>query len=166
MLDYTRILAPFSGLVTRKMANVGDLATPGKPLLQLENEARLQVIADIPESMILKIALGDRLSDLCPARRPAGDRGTVAEVAPTADHLSRTAPIKIDIPADPRLRSGQFARVSMSPARPKTLTVPARGPARPSARWKGSLSWRTAWPACAWCGAAPGRTARSKSSPV
>ncbi len=36
MLDYTRITAPFSGIITRKMANVGDLATPGKPLLQIE----------------------------------------------------------------------------------------------------------------------------------
>ena len=124
MLEYTRILAPFSGLVTKKMANVGDLATPGKPLLQLENEARLQVIANIPESMILKIARGDQLSIYVP---PADLRviGTVAEVAPTADHLSRTAPIKIDIPADARLRSGQFARVSMSAGAAKTLTVPA-----------------------------------------
>ncbi len=124
MLEYTRILAPFSGLVTAKMANVGDLATPGKPLLQLENEARLQVIASIPESMVLKIARGDRLSIYVP---PADLQlvGTVAEVAPTADHLSRTAPIKIDIPADARLRSGQFARVSMSAGTAQTITVPA-----------------------------------------
>lgn len=124
MLEYTRILAPFSGLVTKKMANVGDLATPGKPLLQLENEARLQVIAHIPESMILKITRGDQLSIYVP---PADLHvvGTVAEVAPTADHLSRTAPIKIDIPAAARLRSGQFARVSMSAGTAKTLTVPA-----------------------------------------
>ncbi len=124
MLEYTRILAPFSGLITRKMANVGDLATPGKALLQLENEARLQVIADIPESMILKVALGDRLLVYVP---PADltVAGTVAEVAPTADRLSRTAPIKIDIPADPRLRSGQFARLSMTGGTARTITVPA-----------------------------------------
>lgn len=123
MLAYTRILAPFAGLITRKMANVGDLAAPGKPLLQLENEARLQVMANIPESMILKIALGDRLTVYIP---PADltVAGTVAEVAPTADHLSRTAPIKIDIPADPRLRSGQFARVSMGGGTAETITVP------------------------------------------
>lgn len=123
MLEYTRILAPFSGLVTNKLANVGDLATPGKPLLQLENEERLQVIAHIPESMILKVARGDQLSIFVP---PADLHvaGTVAEVAPTADRLSRTAPIKIDIPADARLRSGQFARVSMSAGTARTITVP------------------------------------------
>ncbi|RPH37226.1 MAG: efflux RND transporter periplasmic adaptor subunit, partial [Desulfobulbaceae bacterium] len=81
MLAYTRILAPFSGLITHKLANIGDLATPGKPLMKLENEDRLQVITNIPESMILKIAVGDRLSVYVP---PADltIEGTVAEVAP------------------------------------------------------------------------------------
>lgn len=124
MQGYTRILAPFAGLVTRKLANVGDLATPGKPLLQLENEARLQVIADIPESMILKINRGNRLAVYVP---PAGltVEGTVAEVAPTADPLSRTAPIKLDIPSNPRLRSGQFARLSLPAGTAETVAVPA-----------------------------------------
>jgi RND family efflux transporter MFP subunit len=123
MLEYTRIIAPFSGLVTGKLANVGDLATPGTPLLQLENESRLQVIANIPESMILKITRGDRLSIYVP---PADLHivGTVAEVAPTADHFSRTAPIKIDIPTDAKLRSGQFARVSLAADAARTITVP------------------------------------------
>lgn len=124
MLTYTRILAPFSGLVTRKMANVGDLATPGKALLQIENEDRLQVLADIPETMILKIAVGDQLSVYVPPADMTIE-GRVAEVAPTADHLSRTAPIKIDIPADSRLHSGQFARVSMAGGSAESITVPA-----------------------------------------
>jgi RND family efflux transporter MFP subunit len=124
MLAYTRILAPFSGLITHKLANIGDLATPGKPLMKLENEDRLQVITNIPESMILKIAVGDRLSVyVSPADLTI--EGTVAEVAPTADHVSRTAPIKLDIPADPRLRSGQFARVAFSGGPAESITVPA-----------------------------------------
>ena len=124
MLEYTRILAPFAGLVTRKMANVGDLATPGKPLLQLENEARLQVITNIPESMIASVRPGDTLPVYVP---PAGIQiiGTVAEVAPTADRLSRTAPVKIDVPADPKLRSGQFARLSVPMGKTESLRVPA-----------------------------------------
>jgi len=124
MLDYTRVLAPFAGLVTRKMANVGDLATPGKPLLQLENEARLQVITNIPESMIMNVRSGDRL----PVHVPSAGLsivGTVAEVAPTADRLSRTAPVKIDVPADPKLHSGQFARVSLPAGSARTIVVPA-----------------------------------------
>jgi len=44
MLGYTTITAPFNGLVTRKLANVGDLATPGTPLLEIENNKKLQVV--------------------------------------------------------------------------------------------------------------------------
>ncbi len=123
MLAYTRILAPFSGVVTGKMTNIGDLATPGKPLLQIENEARLQVITNIPESMIAAITPGDRIQ----VSVPAADiriAGTVAEVAPTADRLSRTAQVKIDVPADPKLRSGQFARVTFASGSAVTIVIP------------------------------------------
>ena len=54
MLDYSRITAPFSGIITKKIANSGDLATPGKPLLYMEQENNLQVLTDIPEAMILQ----------------------------------------------------------------------------------------------------------------
>lgn len=123
MLAYTRILAPFAGVVTGKTASVGDLATPGKPLLQIENEARLQVITHIPESMIVGIAPGDRIQVSVPTAAIAVS-GTVAEVAPTADRLSRTAQVKIDVPADPKLRSGQFARVTLASGSAVTVVVP------------------------------------------
>jgi len=123
MAGYTRIVAPFSGVVTGKTASVGDLATPGKPLLQIENESRLQVITNIPESMINSVKPGDALQVYVPAA-DIRIAGTVAEVAPSADRLSRTAPVKIDVPADPKLRSGQFARVTFAAGSAATITVP------------------------------------------
>src|SRR5664279_4955822 len=42
MLGYTDIVAPFAGVITRKLADVGDLAAPGKPLLQMENPDTLR----------------------------------------------------------------------------------------------------------------------------
>lgn len=124
MLDYARVAAPFTGIVTRKHANIGDLATPGKPLLNIEAENNLQVLTDIPEAMILQIDKGDRLKVFVPSVGLTVE-GTVAEVSPTADPSSRTAPIKLRIPADEKLRSGQFARVTLAMAQAETLTVPA-----------------------------------------
>lgn len=123
MLDYAKITAPFSGIVTKKLSNVGDLATPGKPLLYLEEENNFQVITDIPEAMILRIHKDDRL----PVFIPSVDlsiEGTVAEVSPVADPSSRSAPIKLRIAPDPRLRSGQFARVTLTMDQTETLIVP------------------------------------------
>jgi len=112
MLDYTSIAAPFSGTITSKIANVGDLASPGMRLLQIENGENLQVLAQIPEALLLKVALGDTLSVEIPAAQVILT-GEVAEVAPAADPMSRTAPVKIDIMSGSDLRVGQFARIGL-----------------------------------------------------
>ena len=124
MLEYARITAPFSGIITRKFVNAGDLATPGKPLLILEEGSRLQVLTDIPEAMIGSVKKGDRLKVMIPSAGIVTE-GTGAEVSPTADPTSRTAPVKLRLPADERLRSGQFARVGLATAGAETLFVPA-----------------------------------------
>lgn len=123
MLNYSKITAPFTGIITRKLANIGDLATPGTPLLYLEEENNLQVLTDIPEAMILRIQKDDRLSIYVPSVDLTVE-GRVAEVSPTADPASRTAPIKLKIRPNPQLRSGQFARVTIVKDQQETLTIP------------------------------------------
>jgi len=123
MLDYAQITAPFAGIITRKLASVGDLATPGKPLLNIEKESKLQVITDIPEAMLLRINKGDVLPVRIPSVNLTLD-GVVAEVSPIADPSSRTAPIKLNVPANSSLRSGQFARIAINISELKTITVP------------------------------------------
>lgn len=122
MLDYTTITAPFSGTITRKMANVGDLASPGMSLLEMENSEDLQILAQVPEALLLKVSVGDSL----PVHIPAAGltlMGEVAQVAPAADPMSRTAPVKIKIPVGPDLRVGQFARVTLENSDEMTLVV-------------------------------------------
>lgn len=123
MLGYATLTAPFDGVVTRKNINSGDLATPGTVLLQMENNQKLQVRTAVPESLILQIRPGDSLTVRIPA---AGTtvQGTVVEVAPAADPDSRTTPVIIDLPADPNLRTGQFARVLLPGRDKQTLLVP------------------------------------------
>ena len=123
MLDYATITAPFSGVVTSKIAYAGDLATPGTPLLQLENDKNLQVVTGVPESLVANISLGDMLSVTVPAVG-LQTRGTVAEIAPTTDPLSRTSAVKINIEQNDNLRTGQFARVSLPGTETTTLFVP------------------------------------------
>lgn len=123
MLAYTAITAPYDGVITSKLANSGDLATPGTPLLQLENDSRLQAVTAIPESLINQLKEGDSLSIQIPSVR-AKVSGTVAEIAPTVDPLSRTAPVKIDIAYDAALKTGQFARVNLPVNPATTLFIP------------------------------------------
>lgn len=124
MLDYTVIAAPFDGVVTRKLADVGDLAAPGKPLLQMENPNTLRLEADVPEALIGMVKLGDKLAVRI-ATVATEITGTVAEISPTADPNSRTYLAKMDLPGATGLRSGQFGRVAVPVGEASAIRVPA-----------------------------------------
>lgn len=120
---YTRIKAPINGKVTSKPANVGDLATPGKVLMKIEDNSILEVHTDIPENYIFDIEVGDTLAVAIPSSG-ISIPGIVAEKALTADPTTRTAPLKLTLESNPRLFGGQFARVSLDTGRTKTIVVP------------------------------------------
>lgn len=122
--SYTTITAPFDGQITDKPANVGDLATPGMPLLVVEDDHQLQVVTAVPETLVVNLHIGDEVKVRIPAAE-LNTTGKIAEVAPAAEPASRTAPVKIDIGQSPKLRSGQFARVSLPGEMAETLLVPA-----------------------------------------
>ncbi|MFO1511847.1 MAG: efflux RND transporter periplasmic adaptor subunit [Verrucomicrobiota bacterium] len=123
MLGYTKVTAPFAGVITRKHADVGDLATPGKPLLEMEDSTALRLEADVPEAVVGKLTLGDKL----PVRISAVGKeleGVVSEIAPAADPNSRTFLVKLDLPSTAGLRAGQFGRVAMPVGETTALRVP------------------------------------------
>ena len=124
MLGYARVTAPFAAVVTRKLADVGDLAAPGKPLLELEDPSALRLEADVPEALIGRVRLGDRLAAHV-ATSSDGMEGVVSEIAPTADPASRTFLVKLDLPPASTLRSGQFARVAVPVGEISSLRVAA-----------------------------------------
>jgi RND family efflux transporter MFP subunit len=125
MLQYTEITAPFDGVVTRKIIEVGDLATPGKPLLEMENSSLLRFECQIPEALIDRVQMG---ADLPVAIDAAGVTltGKVSEIAPSASAGSRTFLVKLDLPPAEKLRAGQFGRVSV-PVRERPAVLVAEG---------------------------------------
>lgn len=123
MLGYVNITAPFDGVVSRRLAEVGDLATPGKPLLEIEDRGELRFETDVPEALIGLVNAGDRLEVSIPTIRKTFP-ATVAEVSPTADAASRTFLVKLDLPASPDLRAGQFGRAAVPVGEAKSLRIP------------------------------------------
>jgi membrane fusion protein, multidrug efflux system len=124
MLGYTKVTAPFAGVITRKHADVGDLASPGKALLEMEDSTALRLEADVPEAVVGKLTLGDKL----PVRISALEKeleAVVSEIAPAADPGSRTFLVKLDLPSTLGLRAGQFGRVAMPVGETAALRVPA-----------------------------------------
>ncbi len=124
LLDYIEVKVPFDGVVTRKDADVGDLAAPGKPLVGLEDPSRLQLESDVPEAIAAKIQTGARMA----VRLGQGAdelTATVAEIAPLADPVSRTFRVKLDLPHHDGLMSGQFARLVVPVGQAASMRVAA-----------------------------------------
>jgi len=123
-LAHTKVVAPFDGVITLRLADVGDLASPGRPLVEIEDPSHLRFELDVPEALIDRIQMGAVL----PVRmgNPALDlQGTVSELAPVADAASRTFRVKLDLPVTQGVRAGQFGRVAIPTSEAQVLQVPS-----------------------------------------
>ncbi|MBK7143045.1 MAG: efflux RND transporter periplasmic adaptor subunit [bacterium] len=123
LMSYATITAPFSGVVTRKMVDVGDLAIPGQPLFTLEEESAPQFVVTIPESQRTKIAIGDQVQVEISSLDTA-ITGTVKELSPSADPVTRSFIVKIDLPAS-IARPGQFGRLLLSVGGDESIYIPS-----------------------------------------
>ncbi len=124
MLSYAEITAPFAGTITHKSVNVGDLAAPGKTLFQLEDPNTLRFEADLAESLITRLAIGQELNVTIAGREEVLP-GVISEIAPTADPASRTVLVKVDLPVTPWLRSGAFGHMTVPVREEAGIRIPA-----------------------------------------
>ena len=124
MLGYAKVTAPFAGVIMRKYADVGDLAVPGKPLLEMEDSRDLRLEADVPEAVVGHLTLGDKLS--VRVSSVSNDlAAVVSEISPAADPNSRTFLVICDLPPTAGLRAGQFGRAAMPVGETSALRAPA-----------------------------------------
>jgi RND family efflux transporter MFP subunit len=124
ILEHAEVVAPFDGVVARKWVDVGDQAAPGRPLITVEDPSSLELEADLPEGIASHVRQGDELAVRVDG--VVGDiTGTVREIAPAADPVTRTIRIKLELPLEEGLRSGQFARLQVPTGEGESLSVPA-----------------------------------------
>jgi len=109
MRDYTKIAAPFAGVVTAKSVEPGNLAAPGAPLLTVEREGGYRLEAAVEESKLPFVKVGQTVEIELEAlnRRLTAH---VSEIVPAVDAASRAYIVKIDLPEVANLRSGMFGR--------------------------------------------------------
>lgn len=125
MLGYAEIIAPFDGVITRKIADVGDLAYPGKPILEIEDPRYLRFEANVPEALYNIIKLGNKYRISIPTMKEEIE-GVVSEIAPVADPNTRTFLVKLDLPQHSGLRTGQFGRLRVPVSQSAALRVPSQ----------------------------------------
>jgi RND family efflux transporter MFP subunit len=121
-LAYAEIKAPFAGVVVDRMVEVGDMASPGRPLFVIEDTSRVKIEAQVPESAAAGLSIGDPVEV-----EIGGERfeARLSELLPAADPRSRTFTVRalLDNPGR-SLRSGMFARLRLGGASSPAVTVP------------------------------------------
>jgi RND family efflux transporter MFP subunit len=132
LLAYTQIVAPFDGVVVRRLVNRGDLVQPPTgtlmtPLFTVQRIDIMRVFCDVPENDVPQLHIGD------PAIvKPIGFNGkpfigNVTRSSLRLDPGTRNMRTEIDLPnPEERLYPGMYAEVSLEMnRRPDALTVPA-----------------------------------------
>lgn len=122
--SHATIVAPLTGVIARRHAELGDMATPGKPLFTLYEPGGLRVTASIPQY---------RLNDMRAvktARVEFPELGkwvdaTAVKLLPTADAATHVSQVRVSLPPLPEATPGMFARVHFVLGQAEKLTVPA-----------------------------------------
>jgi RND family efflux transporter MFP subunit len=125
--SFTQITAPFDGAVTEKMIEPGNMASPGTPLLRLEDTRGFTLDVRVDESRVSMLALGASVAvvvDSGPADGGPPMQGTISEIARAVDSGTRAFLVKIALPMARGLRSGMFGRARFTVGRRRALVVP------------------------------------------
>jgi multidrug efflux pump subunit AcrA (membrane-fusion protein) len=120
------IAAPNDGIITSKLVDEGDLATPGMALLAMDTAYGYRVDAILPENYFQEIKPGQSVKVTIPSFREGAVRGTVRTVVPAADQRSRSFLIQVTLPQDLAVKSGMFARVEVPLGRVAKILIPSK----------------------------------------
>ena len=123
--EYT-IVAPMDGLVLRRDGETGEIAEVGQVLFRVGVPKPLQVVAEVNEEDIPRVALGQTTlfrTDAFPNRRL---EGKVSEMTPMGDYAAKTFRVKIALPDDTPLQPGMSVEANIvTREKPNALLVPA-----------------------------------------
>ncbi|HHG85783.1 MAG TPA: efflux RND transporter periplasmic adaptor subunit, partial [Bacteroidetes bacterium] len=113
-ISKTAVKAPFSGIVTMKMSEVGDFAAPGKPLMQLTNISKLRFTAMVPESQLHLFAVGQTYPIQADAYPELELSGKVIVVG-SKGNPGRSFPIQVMVEntADLQIKSGMYGQLAL-----------------------------------------------------
>ncbi|OOF19917.1 efflux transporter periplasmic adaptor subunit [Salinivibrio sp. IB574] len=124
---FSLVRAPFSGVITEKIINQGDTATPGAAMLSLYNPASIEAMVNMAESVLPFVAIGQSLTVELPTYNKTLT-GMVRTMTPAADTSSRSYRVVVTLPySDPNdsLLPGMFAKVTVSQKSEPVLYLPS-----------------------------------------
>ncbi len=122
--SHATILAPITGIVARRHAELGDMAMPGTPLFTIYQPGGLRVTASIPQYRLKDMRAVKTARVEFPELGQWVD-ATAVQVLPTADAATHVSQVRVTLPTVPEATPGMFARVHFVTGQAEKLTVPA-----------------------------------------
>lgn len=121
MLAYTTLTAPFSGIITQKLADAGSMANPGMPIVTIEQSGTYQVSAAVPESEINRVKQGEAVTVTIKSI-DKNFTGRVSQVNQSSQFTGGQYIIKISIPEKDKtgLYAGMYANIALQTVSKKT----------------------------------------------
>src|SRR6266496_3668877 len=124
VLAFTSIAAPFDGIVVERKLDPGAMASPGLPILTVEDVSRFRLEASVNENDLRYAHMGDRVPVSIDVLGSAELTARVVQIVPGADVASRTFVVKVELPGNKALRSGLFGHAQFSRGQRNSLLVP------------------------------------------
>lgn len=122
--SFTTIVAPYSGVVSARHVQLGEMAAPGRPLLTGFDPSSLRVVATVPSAQVPAIQAGARARIEVPSLGRWVEVKSVT-VVPSADPRTHTTQVRLDLPTDAKgLLPGVFARAHFVTGNAPRLMVP------------------------------------------
>lgn len=107
-ISKAKVYSPASGVVDRLLLQSGELASPGQPILQLLNPTKLKAVADVPESYLRAVKLGERVKIAFPALGEEQE-ATVSLIGRTIDSANRTFKVEARIQSNSMIKPNLLA---------------------------------------------------------
>ena len=122
-LGFTELRAPDDGVISRLLAQPGQVVMNGGELLRMIRDGRLEWRAELPVAQLATISPGDRVA----LRGLRGERveGRVRAVSPGVDPATRTGTVFVDVPASPAVMTGAFLEGRIETGLARAATLPA-----------------------------------------
>ena len=122
--DNTQVTAPADGLVSRRTARIGGMASAAaQPMFHIIARGEIELDAEVIETELGKIAAGQKAHIAAAGNGKVN--GTVRLVSPEVDKTTRLGRVRVFLGDDPKLRIGSFARGTIDTAQGHGLAVPS-----------------------------------------
>lgn len=124
--SFAEVRSPIDGVVSRRLMELGELATPGKPVVDVFDPSALRAVGSVPQFVLARVARADRATVVLPTLNQSL-AATKLTLLPAADARLLSTQVRADLPAQlpPGVVPGTAAKILLPTGTASKLVMPA-----------------------------------------